>query len=350
MSSIVREPGLGTPNPASSAWALTVSAGRIAPQQNALAAWLLARDGSRMGLLLVAAMPDSTFSDDDAAMLVQLAQMEATAVENTLFAEAREANRLKDEFLATLSHELRTPLSAILGWSQLLRTQMLDAEETAEALEIIERNGEMQHKLVEDLLDVSRIVTGKMQLSLRPISLTAVIRAAVDVMLPAAQARQISITLTLDDNADEVVGDPDRLQQVVWNLLSNAVKFTPAQGSIEVRLQRERGHARLTVRDTGEGIAPEFLPHVFERFRQADSSTSRRHGGLGIGLAIVRHVIELHGGSVRAESNGKGQGTKMILTLPLAAAPRIEVAHRTLAEAKESDRVAAHEPLQIGSS
>lgn len=287
-----------------------------------LSAPLLGRDGSVMGVLVAAGKLEGEFNGDDEALLVQLAQMAATAVENTLFAEARESNRIKDEFLATLSHELRTPLSSILGWTQLLRSQMLDPDETVEALEIIEQNAVMQSKLIEDLLDVSRIVTGKMQLAVRPISLAGVINAAVNVVLPAAQAKRVAIDVVLDDISETVNGDADRLQQVLWNLLSNAVKFTPPEGHIEMRLETDGPQARITIKDDGEGIAPEFLPHVFDRFRQADSSTSRRHGGLGIGLAIVRHVVELHGGTVRAESAGMGLGTTFVVMLPLARADR----------------------------
>lgn len=274
------------------------------------------RDGNPMGMLFVSRDFASQPNIDDESLLTQLAQMTATAVENILYAEAREANRIKDEFLATLSHELRTPLSAILGWSQLLRSQMLNAEETTEALEIIERNGQMQHKLIEDLLDVSRIVTGKMQLNVKPLDLASVIQAAVDVTLPSAQAKQIELTVSLDSGCGSVPGDADRLQQVLWNLLCNAVKFTPRGGKIEVRLEHFPGRAQVSVRDTGEGISQEFLPYVFDRFRQADSSASRRHGGLGIGLALVRHVVELHGGLVRAESPGKGCGTTIVFSLP----------------------------------
>ncbi|HLJ12618.1 MAG TPA: hybrid sensor histidine kinase/response regulator [Planctomycetaceae bacterium] len=285
----------------------------------ALTAPLAGRDGSTIGVLVAVEKREADFSDDDEALLLQLAQMTATAIENTLFAEAREANRIKDEFLATLSHELRTPLSSILGWAQLLRTHMLDEQETSEALEIIEHNAEMQCKLIEDLLDISRIVTGKMQLTMRPANLAGVIQAAVNVILPAAHAKQVQIDLALDDAAAHVHGDPDRLQQVVWNLLSNAVKFTPPSGRIEIHLEAGEGRARLAVHDNGEGISPEFLPHMFDRFRQADSSISRKHGGLGIGLGIVRHVVELHGGSVRAESEGAGRGTTIFVELPLAA-------------------------------
>lgn len=281
-----------------------------------LSAVLRGRDGSVIGTLVVCGQFDQQPTIDDEALLIQLAQMTGTAVENTLFAEAREANRLKDEFLATLSHELRTPLSAILGWSQLLRSKLLDADETAEALEIIERNGQMQHKLIEDLLDISRIVTGKLQLNLKSLDLAGVIQAAVDVTLPSAQAKHVELDVSLAQNTSLVLGDADRLQQVLWNLLSNAVKFTPTQGRIEVRLENSADQVQITVRDSGEGISAEFLPYVFDRFRQADSSASRRHGGLGIGLAIVRHIVELHGGNVRAESAGKGNGTTIALTLP----------------------------------
>lgn len=282
-----------------------------------LAAPLIGRTGDILGALLATDENRNGPRDQNENVLVQLAQMTATAVDNTRLAEAREANRLKDEFLATLSHELRTPLSSILGWAQLLRTQMLDAEETAEALEIIERNSQMQCKLIEELLDVSRIVTGKMQLHMRPVELQKVIHAAVSAILPAASAKQIAVDVVTEGHSETVAGDAERLQQVFLNVLSNAVKFTPLNGHVEVRVDAAERRVRVAVRDDGEGIAPEFLPHVFDRFRQADSSTSRKHGGLGIGLAIVRHVVELHGGSVRAESEGKGRGTTIVVTLPV---------------------------------
>ncbi|HEY3964988.1 MAG TPA: ATP-binding protein [Planctomycetaceae bacterium] len=293
--------------------------GDFAATSRGLAAPLIGRGGNTIGVLLASGRREGEYTADEEALFVQLAQMAASSVENTLFAEAREANRVKDEFLATLSHELRTPLSSILGWAQLLKTKMLDEDETREALEIIERNGQMQCKLIEDLLDVSRIVTGKMQLNLRPISLVALTEAAVNVMLPSAQARQVQIETTLDPRVDRFVGDPDRLQQVLWNLLTNAVKFSAPGGRVEVSLELDDSQVVIKVCDHGEGIAAEFLPHVFDRFRQADSSASRKHGGLGIGLAIVRHVVELHGGSVRAESEGAGRGTTIAITLPLPA-------------------------------
>jgi signal transduction histidine kinase/DNA-binding response OmpR family regulator len=307
---------------------IIVHAGNHEPRAG-LAAPLRGRQGDQLGVLLVIDSSKGRFSDEDESLLVQLAQVAATAVENTVFADAREANRVKDQFLATLSHELRTPLSAILGWAQLLRMQALDGSETAEALEIIERNGQMQQKMIEDLLDVSRIVTGKLRLNTRPISLSAVVQAALDVILPAAQEKEIAIDVAIGDGADAIIGDADRLQQVLWNILSNAVKFTPEGGRIELRTDARDALARVTVSDTGEGIDSQFLPYVFDRFCQADGSASRRHGGLGIGLSIVRHVVELHGGSVDVVSAGKGRGTTFAVNLPLAssAAGHVEGKH-----------------------
>ena len=233
-------------------------------------------------------------------------------------AEAEAANRLKDEFLATVSHELRTPLTAILGWAHLLRTRNLDAERADRALETIERNARAQAQLVGDILDISRIVTGKMRVDVRPVDLAPILEAAADGVRPAAQAKGVSLETELEPGSSLVAGDPDRLQQVVWNLLTNAIKFTPEGGSVRARLRRSAAGVELTVTDTGEGIAPGFLPHVFERFRQADSSRTRAHGGLGLGLSIARHLVELHGGTLRAESEGEGRGATFILTLPPA--------------------------------
>jgi PAS domain S-box-containing protein len=240
--------------------------------------------------------------------------------ERALRAEAEAANRLKDEFLATLSHELRTPLTSVLGWAKLLRTERLDPQTAERAHEAIERNAEAQARLVGDLLDVSRIVTGKIRLNVRPVSLSEVIEAAAEGLRPAAAARGVRLGVRLDPLAGEVAGDPDRLQQVVWNLLSNAVKFTPAGGSVEVSLARRDGRAEIKISDTGEGIAPEFLPYVFDRFRQQDGTITREHGGLGLGLAIARHLVELHGGEVAAESEGPGRGATFTVTLPALAA------------------------------
>ncbi len=231
--------------------------------------------------------------------------------------ELSEANRLKDEFLATLSHELRTPLTAILGWAKLLRLERFDAAATARAIETIERNAVAQTQLIDDLLDVSRVITGKLRLNVRPVNLSSIIEAAALSARPAAEARGVELRIDVDAHAGLVSGDSDRLQQVVWNLLSNAIKFTPRGGRVEVRLRRVDAQAEVVVADTGQGIPPEFLPYVFDRFRQADGAITREHGGLGLGLAIVRHLVELHGGQIRAESEGAGRGATFRISLPL---------------------------------
>jgi PAS domain S-box-containing protein len=234
-----------------------------------------------------------------------------------LLVEAQEANRLKDEFLATMSHELRTPLTAILGWAHLLRATNLDPESAANALEIIERNARSQVRLIDDLLDLSRIITGKLRLDVQPIALASVVEAAADSVRPTAETRGIRLQVLLDPQAGPVSGDPERLQQVIWNLLSNAIKFTPKGGRVQVRLERVNSHVEITVSDTGQGISAEFLPHVFDRFRQADATNTRAHGGLGLGLAIVHQLVELHGGLVQVTSPGAGQGTTFRVILPL---------------------------------
>jgi signal transduction histidine kinase/integral membrane sensor domain MASE1/CheY-like chemotaxis protein len=236
--------------------------------------------------------------------------------EHAARAEAEAANRTKDEFLAIVSHELRTPLNAIVGWTGLLRGGQLDQAMSSHAVEIIDRNSKAQAQLIEDILDVSRIVSGNLRLDLRPVQLDQVINAAIESLRPVADAKKIEISLTVDANSGPVSGDPDRLQQVVWNLLSNAVKFTPPEGRVTVRLKCGESHHEIVVSDTGDGIRAEFLPHVFERFRQADGSKTRRHGGLGLGLAIVRHLIELHGGVVKVHSDGEGKGTTFTITVP----------------------------------
>jgi signal transduction histidine kinase len=238
------------------------------------------------------------------------------AREKVLRAEAEELSRLKDEFLATMSHELRTPLNAIFGWITLLRTRRLDEATQERALETIERNARAQKRLIEDLLDVSRIVTGKVALELVTVDPRRVVEAAVETMHPAAQAKGLKIVPLLDIGAGTVRGDFARLQQVVCNLLSNAIKFTDAGGHVEVCLARRNGEVEISVADSGQGIKPEFLPLVFDRFRQEDGSISRRHGGLGLGLAIVRHLVELHAGSVEAQSAGEGKGARFIVRLP----------------------------------
>jgi signal transduction histidine kinase/ActR/RegA family two-component response regulator len=235
-------------------------------------------------------------------------------------AAAEAANRTKDEFLAVLSHELRTPLNAVYGWARLLQAGQVRDEEAQRALDAIVRNANAQVQLIDDLLDVSRVVSGKMRLDVRLVELRAVIEGALDAVRPAAEAKAIRLESVLDPRAGPITGDPDRLQQVVWNLLMNAVKFTPKGGRVQIHLQRVNSHVEIVVSDTGQGIVPDVLPFVFERFRQADSSSTRGHGGLGLGLALVRHLVELHGGSVAAHSPGEGQGATFIVRLPLTIA------------------------------
>lgn len=237
-------------------------------------------------------------------------------------AEAETANRMKDEFLATVSHELRTPLNAIMGWSHLLKTGALDGQTTARAVETIDRNAKSQAQLIEDILDVSRMITGKLRLDKEPVDIVSVINAAIDSVQLAIDSKNIQLQLTLDPSARHTVGDASRLQQVVWNLLSNAIKFTPGGGHIEVEVKRAGRNVQIRVTDSGAGISDEFLPFIFERFRQADGTTTREHGGLGLGLAIVRHLVELHGGTIKAESNGPGHGATFIVRLPLAISPK----------------------------
>lgn len=231
---------------------------------------------------------------------------------------AEESNRLKDEFLATISHELRTPLNAILGWTRILSSGKLPPEDALRALQTVERNARAQAQLIEDLLDVSRIITGKLRMEVRPTNPALFAEAAIEAVQPAAAAKDIRIRKVFDTAASSVAGDAVRLQQVVWNLLSNAVKFTPRGGRVEVTLERVNSHVQIAVSDTGQGISPDFLPHVFDRFRQADQASTRQHGGMGLGLAIVRHLVELHGGSVAAMSEGPGKGATFIVRLPLS--------------------------------
>ena len=235
-------------------------------------------------------------------------------------ATAEAANLAKDEFLAVLSHELRTPLNAVYGWSRMLLTGQVDRDKTQRALEAIVRNANAQLQLIDDLLDVSRVITGKMRLDVRPVDLRAVVEAALDAVRPAAAAKDIRLEAVLDPRAGPVTGDPARLQQVMWNLLMNAVKFTPKGGRVQAHLQRVNSHVEIVVSDTGQGIAPDLLPFVFDRFRQADSSSTRRHSGLGLGLALVKHLVELHGGSVAALSPGADKGATFIVRLPLTIA------------------------------
>jgi signal transduction histidine kinase/CheY-like chemotaxis protein len=238
--------------------------------------------------------------------------------ERSLRSEAERVGRIKDEFLANLSHEIRTPLNAILGWSQILKPGETPHEELVEGLEIITRNARTQAKLIDDLLDMSRIISGKMRLDVQRMDLPTVIDAAIESVSLAAQAKGLKLQKVIDPIAGPVTGDPNRLQQIVWNLLSNAIKFTPRGGKVQVVVERSNSHVELSVSDTGKGIAAEFLPHVFERFSQADNSATRLYSGLGLGLAIVKSLAELHGGSVRVKSGGIDKGTTFIVSLPVS--------------------------------
>jgi signal transduction histidine kinase/ActR/RegA family two-component response regulator len=276
--------------------------------------------------------PDTSIPEirDVAAALVAAAE-ERTSVEvdreallrkeQEARATAEAADRAKDQFLAVLSHELRTPLNAVYGWARMLRAGQIQGEaDVTRALEVIERNANAQVQLVDDLLDVSRVITGKMRLDVRKVDLSTVVEAAADAVRPAAEAKGIRLQSVLDPRAGPITGDPDRLQQIVWNLLINAVKFTPKGGHIQVHLQRINSHVEIVVSDTGQGIAPDVLPVIFERFRQADSSSTRTHAGLGLGLALVKHLVELHGGTVVAQSAGATRGATLIVRLPLTIA------------------------------
>jgi len=303
--------------------------------------------GRVVGAVEVQSTEPGAYRQEHAAAMQMAANLAAVAVENVRLLkdesrarkEAEESNRLKDEFLATLSHELRTPLAAILGWSKLLRAGSLDASMAARALEAVERNAESQKQLIDDILDVSRIITGKLRLQVRPVSLVSILEGALDSVRPAADAKRITLRVTVTPRIGVVAGDPDRLRQAVWNMLTNAVKFTPEGGTVEVSVGLEGSSALIEVKDTGHGIDPAFLPFVFDRFRQADASTTRQKGGLGLGLAIVRHIVELHGGTVRAHSEGAGRGATFALTLPLKSLGN---------DGGEGEAQACSEPLTSG--
>jgi PAS domain S-box-containing protein len=310
------------------------------PVRSYLAASVTSRSGKIIGGLFFGHQKANVFTERAERLIVGVAAQAAIAIDNARLyddvrraaaererlleaeraarADAERVSLMKDEFLATLSHELRTPLNAILGWAHLLTSSEGGSEDLKQGLEIISRNARAQSQLVEDLLDMSRIVSGNVRLDVRWADLVSVIDAAVDAVRPSAEAKGIRLQKILDPSAESIFGDPARLQQVVWNLVSNAVKFTPRGGKIEVILARVNSHIEIRVNDSGLGIRPEFLPHVFERFRQADSSSTRRYGGLGLGLAIVKQLVELHGGSVRAYSEGEGRGASFVVNLPLS--------------------------------
>jgi CheY-like chemotaxis protein/two-component sensor histidine kinase len=258
------------------------------------------------------------FDHEDVRIAEDAASRAALGVDNArAYEELQAANQLKDEFLATLSHELRTPLNAILGYSRMLRSGILNDDRKEQALETLERNATSLTQMVEDVLDVSRIAAGKIRLHIQPVDLATVLRDALATVTPAADSKGVRLEPILEAHAGPVSGDPDRLQQVVWNLLSNAVKFTPRGGRVQLRLQRVNSHVEVTVSDTGIGIREDFLPHLFERFRQGDSTTTRTHGGLGLGLAIARRIVELHGGRIEAFSPGEGKGSTFRVKLPI---------------------------------
>ncbi|BAC89180.1 PAS domain-containing sensor histidine kinase [Gloeobacter violaceus] len=301
------------------------------PLRGWLAAPLVARDGRNIGLIQLSDKCEEEFTAEDEAIVVQLAQMASVAIENARLFEAEQtaralaeqarreaeaANRAKDEFLAVLSHELRTPLNPIIGFAQLLRRKSGLSAADYRALETIERNGRLQAQLIDDVLDVSRIISGKMRVELRAVDLLPVVAAAIEAVRSPAELKGICLSGRLDDGAT-AVADPTRMQQVVWNLLTNAIKFTPEGGRVVIDLCRGDRTLLIRVSDSGIGISPDFLPYVFERFRQADGTSTRKHSGLGLGLAIVRHIVELHGGAVSAQSDGVGQGTTFCVELPL---------------------------------
>ncbi len=288
--------------------------------------WRVRRDGTRFW-----GEETATAMYDDAGRLWGISKVTrgitarrlAEAERDRLLHQATEANRIKDEFLSTISHELRTPLNAIMGWARILRDGGLDDRGRARAIQTVERNAASQAQLIDDLLDVSRIITGKLKVQIQHVDLVDVITSALDAVRPAATAKGVRLISQLDPDVEAMMGDPDRLAQVIWNLLSNAIKFTPAGGEVVISTRRLADEAEITVRDTGAGIAPAFLPFVFDRFRQADSSSTRNQTGLGLGLAIVRHLVELHGGTVSAESAGAGKGAKFHVNLPLTGEVKV---------------------------
>jgi signal transduction histidine kinase len=288
------------------------------PYRSVLAVPLLSHERV-VGVLALADRKGRQFRQEEILLAQGFAEQAALALENArLYAEARDANRAKDEFLATLSHELRTPLTAMLGWVRMLQSGTLDAATSARALQVIDRNTKLQAQLIDDLLDVSRIVTGKLSLELKAVDAGAVVEAALDAVTPGALAKSVTLERRIDPAAGPVWGDAHRLQQVVWNLLSNAIKFTSSGGRVTAAVEREEPHVVIRVTDTGQGIDPEFLPYIFDRFRQADSTSTRAHGGLGLGLAIVHHLVTLHRGRVTAASDGRNRGATFTVRVPLA--------------------------------
>jgi signal transduction histidine kinase len=288
------------------------------PVHSYLAVPVKGHSGDVIGGLFFGHPDVGRFSEHHERLAVGIASWASVALENArLFTAVQEASRLKDDFLASLSHELRTPLNAILGYARMLRSGMLPADKHAKAIETIERNTTSLAQIVEDVLDISRIVSGKIRLNVQPVDLPDIVQSAINAVTPAADAKTIRVEAVLDPQASPISGDPERLQQILWNLLSNATKYTPREGRIDVAVALGEVDAEITIRDNGIGIAPETLPHVFERFRQGDAGPTREYGGLGLGLAIVRHLADMHGGSIRVSSKGLGQGATFTLALPL---------------------------------
>lgn len=279
---------------------------------------MIAHDRVLGALTLASAESRIRYTEEDLRLGEDVAARVALAIDNAQsYQQMQNANRLKDEFLATLSHELRTPLNAVLGYARLLKSGAIPPEKTSQALEVIDRNAGSLTKIVEDVLDVSRIISGKTRLEVQPLDIARVLRDALATVAPAAGAKGLRIHTVIDPHVGPVSGDPNRLQQVFWNVLSNAVKFTPRGGRIQVRLEAVNSNVEIVVSDTGLGISPEFLPHIFERFRQAEAGPTRKHGGLGLGLAIARHLVEMHGGTIHAASDGEGNGSTFRVRLPL---------------------------------
>ena len=288
------------------------------PVRSYLAVPVKARNGSVIGGLFFGHPEVGRFSEHHERLAVGVASWASVALENArMYSLVREANRLKDEFLASLSHELRTPLNAVLGYARMLRAGVVNADRQTRAIETIERNATSLTQIVEDVLDISRIISGKIRLNVQPVDFPQIVQSAVDAVTPAADAKGVRLEVVLDPQASPVSGDPERLQQILWNLLSNAVKFTGRGGRVQARLARVNSHVEVAVADTGVGIEQKFLPHVFERFRQADASITREHGGLGLGLSIARQLAEMHGGTIEAASGGRGQGATFTLKVPL---------------------------------
>jgi len=290
------------------------------PVRSYLAVPVKSLSGEVLGGLFFGHATPGMFTVQHEQLVIGIAGWASLALENSrLYSMARDADRLKDEFLAVLSHELRTPLSAIVGYARLLRGGLLTGEKAQRGLDTLERNANSLTQIVEDVLDVSRIISGKLQLDIKPIDMGALARNAAATVQPAADAKGIHLQVHVDASIGLTSGDPDRLQQVMWNLLANAVKFTPRDGRVDLRLERQDAHIEISVTDTGIGISPDFVPHVFERFRQADASTTRKTGGLGLGLSIVRHMVEMHGGTVEAFSEGEDRGATFRVRMPLNA-------------------------------